>query len=616
VRRTAILSIVALACTAGEACSSGSPATLESSLRQQQSDDEGGTAGGDAANDVDGGGDGTPGTTVKPTMVSGSVMLTPAMVDANPTNPSVDGGGTLAWTTAPQMGQVSFASDRDSVKLVMPAVANAVDYRAILLSPTVGVTNDGSGHETVSNTTIVCAGYLQRNVSTTTQQLVDTIQFPGITANSHIVIEAIDTTCPFVGVVGPKHATLNRTTKENAEIKAADSATYSVYTEADVNTTFGAMIINGQGPGTQTGMPAPVSAPKVLQRTTVVVSPMGSTMTPPVTTFFDDFSSSDQPTLASSGQNSQSHPYIDIFQNSKWTMEAAAMDIDQYFVDRGQLHTIFADTGADDFSSAVAYPKQLAQLSDTDYLHIVYDVNSITSDRRYWWLSICGSDTAGKTMAANGQPTSYLNPDSSLQEGDGNNPNQSGFNCIDVFPKNGAVDNDLPLGNGTSSPPETDVRILIYGTGKGLTGTNVSPDQYKNGYLDPSWYREMDGTGKFIGPMLDQNNLYAPTTHYDLYVRRNRVVLYADGQQKLCNDFPESLVTMSEAMVGFGSVLYHTSAEHNEISPGKYMKYVYDDLKYFDRRDWDNMGFDNGVQPPSSGSSAFNASDCYVWSAK
>jgi hypothetical protein len=612
-QRVAVLSIVALACVAGEACSSGSSSTLETSLREQEANDAGGSSGGSSGSDssvVDGAST-TPGPNITPAMVGGSLTLTPATLDSNPTNPT-DGGAVLSWTTAPQMGQVSFESDRDSVKLVVPSVPNAVDYRAILLTPTVGVSNDGAGHETVTNATIVCAGFLQRNIPTTTQQLVDTIAFPGITANSHIVIEAIDTMCPFTGVVGATHANLNRTTMENAEIKSADSAIYSVYTEADVDKTYGSMIINGQGGAAKTGMPAPVSAPKVLQRTTVVVSPMGTAMTPPVSTFFDDFSANDQPALTSSGA-SQAHPYIDVFQNTKWTIEAAATDIDQYFVDRGQLHDIIADTSADVFAASVAYPKQLAQLSDTSYLHIVYDVNSITSDRRYWWISVCGSDTAGQTMAANGSPTSYQNPDSSLQEGDGNNPNLSGYNCIDVFPKNGAIDNDLPLGNGKSSPPETDVRILIYGTGKGVTGTNVSPDQYKNGYLSPSWYREMNGTtGAFLGPMLEQDNLYAPLTHYDLFVRRNRVVLYADGQQKLCNDFPASMVTMSEAMVGFGHVLYHTSAEHNEIAPGNWQRDVYDNLKYFDRRDWDNLGFDNGVQPPTTGANAFNEALCYV----
>jgi hypothetical protein len=609
VQRGAILSIVALTCATGEACSSSPPVTLESSLRQMQADDGGGTA-----SDSDGGATGDDDTSVQPTMLNGSGTPLLATVDANPTNPT-DGGPPLAWTTAPLMGQVSYLSDRDSVKLVVPSVANAVDYRAILLSPTVTVTNDGAGHETVGNTTIVCAGYLQRNLPTTTQQLVDTIQFPGIPADSHIVIEALDTACPFTGVVGAKHATLDRRSTVNPEIKAADSAIYTVFTESDVTKTYGAMIINGQaGAGASaTGTPAPVKAPKVLQRTTVVVSPLGTTTPPPVSTFFDDFSASDQPTLISSGLTSQTHPFVDIFQNSKWTIEAAAMDLDQYFVDRGQLHAVVADTGADDFSSSVAFPKQLAQLSDTSYLHIVYDVNSITSDRRYWWISVCGADQTGQTIATNGAPTSYLIPDSSLQAGDGNNPNQSGYNCIDVFPKNGAIDNALPLGNGTSPPPETDVRVLVYGTGKGVTGTNVSPDQYKNGYLSPSWYREMNGAGKFIGPMIDADNLYAPMTHYDLYVRKNRVVLYADGQQKLCNDFPASLVTMSEAMVGFGHVLYHTSAEHNEIAPGNWERDVYNNLKYFDRRDWDNLGFDNGVQPPTTGANAFDESDCYEW---
>jgi hypothetical protein len=120
--------------------------------------------------------------------------------------------------------------------------------------------------------------------------------------------------------------------------------------------------------------------------------------------------------------------------------------------------------------------------------------------------------------------------------------------------------------------------------------------------------------------MLDHVNQNAPTTHFDIYVRRGRVVVYADGAPKLCNDFDPAMVTMSEAMVGFGQVLYHTSAEHNEMTPDpldpndKYghLHHVRGNLKYLDRRDWDNLGFESGAALPAG----FDEATCYKSEAK
>jgi hypothetical protein len=470
--------------------------------------------------------------------------------------------------------------------------------------------------------TIVCAGYLQRNTRRPNRELLDVIALPGLTGATRVAIEAIDTPCPYTGVIGTKHDTLDRTTTRNHEIIAADSGIYNIYTEAEVVKTFGSAIFNGQGPSTtQLGQPAAATSPKVLGRTAVTVTPSGNSGTPPATGFFDDFATPDPPTLLSDGttcypDNGCKHPFVDIWQNKKWTFEPAGMDKAQYFYDRGQLHSVVADGGADGFASAMAYPRQLAHVDATNYLHITYEVNSITTQRRYWWISVCGADQPGKTINPDGSPVSFLMPTSSLQIADGDNPNTSGYGCVMVFPKDGNYIFGLPLGDGTMAPPETETRVLIYKSGTGLTGVNVNPDQYKNGWIPSSWYRMMDGSGNFVGPMLDADNLYHVTTRFDLFVRKGRVVLYADGKQKLCNDFAPSLMTMGEAMVGFGQVLYHTSAEHNEnaIVPsdpynnaGPRMRHVYENLKYYDRRDWDNLGFDDGVAAPAN----FDESACY-----
>jgi hypothetical protein len=554
----------------------------------------------------------------------------PAPVDADPTTPAGPGGGALGWASAPIMTGVQYIAGRDSLELVVPPVADAVDYRAIILAPGVGVTTSGAA-ETVTGTTIVCAGYLQRSTRRPLRELIDTIQLAGLTGDTRVVIEALDAPCPFTGVIGNAHVDLPRTSAVNPEITATDSRTYSTFTEAEVRATYGAALFNGQGAAPRPGDPAPPIAPHVLARTTVIVAPTGTTAPPPVAGFFDDFATADQPVKISDGVTCYppacDHPFIDIFQNTAWTIESASMDVSQFFIDRGQLHAVVADTGADDFSSVVAYPRHLAQISDTSYLHVTYDVNALTTARRYPWLSICGADAPGHTIKADGTPAFHLAVDSSLQLADGNNPNTAGFNCVMLFSKDGNYLFELPAGDGTSSPPETDMRVLIYKQGAGITGVNVAPDIYKNGWIPPSWFRTVNAAGEVTGRMIDLQNLAAPTSHFDVFMRRGRVVVYVDGQQKLCNDFDASLTTMSEAMVGFGQVLYHTAAEHNDdLAPSTRTdeanaasprsRHVYDNLRFFDRRDWDNLGFESGVALPTTGPSAFDESACYRSAAK
>src|SRR5262249_5771397 len=149
--------------------------------------------------------------------------------------------------------------------------------------------------------------------------------------------------------------------------------------------------------------PSPHSKPKVLARTTIVVNPTG---TPPdsVGTFFDSFDdANDQPAFVknvddSAGRSQQGK----VLANSRWGFYTWGADNSQFFIERGQLHSVLADWGQDIFSSNVAVPKRTFALSDTGYLHVHYEVASDTTARRYWWMSVCGPATAGQTLDASG----------------------------------------------------------------------------------------------------------------------------------------------------------------------------------------------------------------------
>jgi hypothetical protein len=125
--------------------------------------------------------------------------------------------------------------------------------------------------------------------------------------------------------------------------------------------------------------------------------------------------------------------------------------------------------------------------------------------------------------------------------------------------------------------------------------------------------------GNLTAPMLDDQELIAPRTTYDLFLRRDRAVMYVNGQQRICNDFGPVALTMAEGALGFGQVLYHTAIERMEIlSPDNWdrsgQRYIVEDTPYIDHRTWDNVAYGEHVALPSGGVSTFDESMCFAYS--
>jgi len=90
--------------------------------------------------------------------------------------------------------------------------------------------------------------------------------------------------------------------------------------------------------------------------------------------------------------------------------------------------------------------------------------------------------------------------------------------------------------------------------------------------------------------------------------------MYVNGQQRLCNDFGPEKLTMAEAAVGFNDALYHSSAEHTELTVDfadrSGQLYYLNNTIFADTHTWDNLGFDENVGLPSG----FVQGDCYTYS--
>jgi len=533
-----------------------------------------------------------------------------APVEPDPTNPKDDAGGALGWSSAPELKGVLYRKNRDSVQLVLPAVDGAADYRVALVPKGVSVSADAKG-ESIKGTTIFCAGYKQRNAPKGARELLRQIEVTGLGAETRLVIEAIATPCPFGGVIGAQHADVNADT---VEVPVADRVKFSVYTEAEVSARFGSVIVNGHGPGATLASQGDPTPPKVLARTAVKVQTLGTSTTPPGVTFFDDFAANDAPAFVSNvtddGGRSQQGKLL---RNQSWSFYTFGAEHAQFFPWRGQLGMVLADWGQEIMSTTFMIPKKPVALSASDYLHVTYEVATDATARRYWWFFLCGADQAGATMDASGTLKKNVVQTPFFMNDDGLNPSLGSWNCLQIFPRDGWP---FPL-PPNDARPETEVRVMVNAANKPGRDSvvDVSPAMYDKDTGPPSWYRQRDGKGTLVAPMLDDQQLVSPRTRYDLFIKRDRVVMYVNGQQRLCNDFPTVALTMAEGVPGFGQVFYHSAAERVEFSVDYWdrtgQRYYLENTPYVDARQWDNVGWGEHVGLPGGIVSAFDESACY-----
>jgi hypothetical protein len=533
----------------------------------------------------------------------------PSPPTPNPTQPSPEDGGSFGGPAAPVMNGVSVAPNRDSVVLIVPAVPGAVDYRAFRLPPGASITTVNGG-EQVTGTVVHCAGYRQHNdVFTGARELLRLIEVTDLTEPTNVVVEAIDAPCPFPGLSAPRHEDIQVTIDE---VPVADRVKFSMYTEAEIRARYGSLVVNGHGAGATLAAPGPTTPPRVLSRTTVRVTPAGRA-TPRTKDFFDDFDGTSGPITAVGPADDvgRAHAPGHHFANTKWDFFTYNdhQDAAQVSEARGVLHVVLPDWGQDVFASVVGVPRRPAQLSATTYLHLTWEVASNATGRRYWWVGVCGAGQAGQTFSADNHFTGRLVQTPFFYQPDGYNVSAEGWNCLQFFPRDGAP---FPLAP-TNTRSESDVRVMVNTANASSRGSvvNLSPAQYPDSAARPSWFRQQNASGTLGAPVLDDHLLIAPRSRFDAWVRRDRLVLFVNGEQRLCNDFPSNALTMAEAAVAFAQVLYHSAAERLEFGRSfndrTGQRYYLENTPYADERDWDNVGYEEGLSAPAG----FDASKCY-----
>lgn len=497
-------------------------------------------------------------------------------------------------------------------------------------------------------------------------QVNRTVEINGLGAGETLIVEAIDRQCPFPGVLGKQHFDVSMDTAEMGPMVDVTvgaqaytiprwQASFPVRTEAEIVAQYGSVYFNGQGPNPPNFATSPPESPLirmaqpaetatadpvVLARAVVSVSALG-TATKPVGfgdgDLFDDFAADDQPTFVSNDGNLPSYmetaqppTKVPRYENDNWVFFASGMAGDpsggdpwnalaHVFVDRGVLHTVLSDFYLDAMSSLTMYPKKPTALPTAAdrYLHVTFEVQTQETSRRYFNLALCGSDTAGQTYNGDRPRTAPIPRPGFMNEVDISRTNPLGWNCLYLVPR-GPGYYEVAGGDIANAHADTTLKVTVmpthaapttrdeYDTQEPANGlaAQFGPDQ--DASYPKTWERQVDATGKIIGPWLDDVLDVWRRTKFDVFIRRDRVAVYVNGQQRLCADLSAKPLTMAEGAVGFWQVLYHSSAEFLEMrehqswaNPLTSMSHVINNIPFIDVRAWDNVGIREDVEAPA-----------------
>lgn len=478
------------------------------------------------------------------------------------------------------------------------------------------------------------------------------VQVDGLRGKTMLVVEAIDALCPFPGAYGAEHAEVEC----YADAQTTREATFQgrrvswpvcpprvpIRTEEEIRADYGSLILNGQGPlpapaggspWVTVGLPAPKRDPKVIARAVVEVEPLAPETLPPgflPNDFYESFSdATDVPKKVAASDlvpSDYSVQNATLWQTSKLSLYSYSAESPQFFLAHGTMRSVMPDWAQNIMASNVMVPRRAFALPSTDdrYVHVTFQAPTDATLRRYFWFWACGAAQPGQTVVSGRlAPRAGVVPQPGFMNPvEGYPISLAGWNCIQLVPRNGSYNTlaGSPYPGKPSARPESDIRVVLnlpsarpYG-GSPPDGVvlNVSPSMDgEDPALSGSWHRQWDASKKIVGPMLDDQLYVEQRVTFDVYFNRKRLVLYANGVQKLCNDYTRNRLSMAEAAIGVGHVLYHSSAEREDLMRDDWIataqNHYLHNLSMLDQRSFDNFGVREGASLPGG----FSEGACY-----
>jgi Repeat of unknown function (DUF5648) len=360
----------------------------------------------------------------------------------------------------------------------------------------------------------------------------------GITGPTTLVVEALDSGCPYPGRLAAQNiAALHETGATMSGF--VDYPEAITPADAQAKAANGELYINGQHD--------PANTPHAVARAFLKVTPQKHE----TFDWFADFAPKSE--LAGFAEVDCGTPSGNCFQ--QWRQVSDDYDVNWHTIvtgeralglEFGELWVRYADWAADTNGKFRLTPSHKASMSADSYLHATMEVNAITTGRRYPQLLISDRDAPIQDFLPQGS-TLLLQP-------------------FQFWP------NDL------------EIQICDHRT---WDVNNQCP------FFQFYTRKDAKGDVTSLAPVPEVGEQTAPDrrTRFDLYVSAKRAYVFLDLQPYGCVDLPENGIPQGDVTVTFGDVLYHSDAD---FPLGYHNTY----LHYDTERHFDNLGFSSGVPAP------------------
>lgn len=581
----------------------------------------------------------------------------------------------LANAAMPSISDVAVLNRRDALIVYVPAVKGAADYRAWIHDNSklsyagsqprgAVVACAGYRQRFRRNINMLQPGGTYE-AAAADRELIQAIEVPGMVADGNytVIVEAIATPCPFPGVMAHTSASVPRW---------GTTATFVMRGFDDVKRIYGNEILNGQGstlsnyraskeagalPAETLGEPVPPNStaapadPQVIARSAITVprpaadeAQNGPIFDVGSNALFDDFSADGIMTTLHQEDRSQGSGLAVAGQFRDWyfwTMRVQPALADathtegptnpkgaQVWQRHGRLYTSFGDSAQDVmggvyFASTKTQPQQL---DTSKYVHSMFRVDSGATGRRYWHWLMCGGETRTELAdPATGIPRIRPIGTGFFQDPKGFNPssNHDGEpltpyhekECLSFAQIGSEWTFGKPPGTQPSwfDEPHSALHVFIHPAGTRQGVVNLKPvgvpDHDETAQGGMLW--RLNASRQPTGPMFEPFDQQAPLTHYDVFVRPDRLIFYVNGRQAWCADLTDRPLTMKYGLIAYGSVLYHSGAENSEAySGGRGGSFHYImNTPWADTRVWDVVAHSEKIDIPSQ--FKFDAGACF-----
>ena len=371
----------------------------------------------------------------------------------------------------------------------------------------------------------------------------------GLTGPTTLVVEALDTGCPFQGHLSPQP--IAGVTSMFGSMPIVHQPFITIDAARAASST-GEVFINGQH--------AAANQPKAIARAFINVAPRAH----PKMDFFAGFSPNATPEkfvdvpCGSPDMNCyqtwrQQSPTFDQMFISVESQADASVGLYAFGPVLGELLVTYADKAGDTNGKYRLTAKQKAKMDSSTFLHVTMEVDAYTTARRYPQILISDQEAPVQYGLVNGH-TVVVQPFGEIGQ-----------------------DIDWPI----------DYQIEV---------CNLRTWDVNNQCPVYDLYHLKDGSGATVhlAPN-DEVGEHASVDHrvvFDVYASTQRTYLFLDGKAYACANMPSVGVPSGPVTVTWGDVLYHSLVDHTFAFHKAHMQVE-------QSRHFDNLGFSSGVPAPA-----------------